>query len=177
MPDGECWHAKCWKRSGSCAGVARRLNGAFNGRIRCDSEAAYSSRLFSLRLLNKYQHSYSRFINSLFCHQSTTTMNFTSNQTNIPPNGIGALPFTPLLAPNAIFTTIFTILFTLHVILAFFFRKYYGYAIGMVCGLLLEMLGYIAKVQLAHSRTNKNGYIMCVVLRLGLELPFTLILV
>ncbi|KAJ2972032.1 hypothetical protein NQ176_g7387 [Zarea fungicola] len=90
-------------------------------------------------------------------------MNFTSNQTNIPPNGIGALPFTPLLAPNAIFTTIFTILFTLHVILAFFFRKYYGYAIGMVCGLLLEMLGYIAKVQLAHSRTNKNGYIMYII--------------
>ncbi|EGX95823.1 RTA1 domain protein [Cordyceps militaris CM01] len=30
----------------------------------------------------------------------------------------------------------------------------------MVCGLLLEMLGYIAKVQLAHSRTNKNAYIM-----------------
>jgi hypothetical protein len=24
----------------------------------------------------------------------------------------------------------------------------------------LEMLGYVAKVQLSHSRANKNGYIM-----------------
>ncbi len=88
-------------------------------------------------------------------------MNTTFNQINIPPNGIGALPFTPLLAPSAVFASIFAIFFFLHLILAVVFRKYYGYAIGMVCGLLLEMLGYIAKVQLSHSRTNKNAYIMC----------------
>lgn len=99
-------------------------------------------------------------------------MNTTFNQTNIPPNGIGALPFTPLLAPSAVFASIFAILFFLHLVLAAIFRKYYGYAIGMVCGLLLEMLGYIAKVQLSHSRTNKNAYIMW-----DLPLPRSMILV
>ncbi|ATY65734.1 RTA1 domain [Cordyceps militaris] len=90
-------------------------------------------------------------------------MNSTLNQIGIPPNGIGALRFTPLLAPSAVFSSIFAVLFSLHLVLAVLFRKYYGYAIGMVCGLLLEMLGYIAKVQLAHSRTNKNAYIMYII--------------
>lgn len=93
--------------------------------------------------------------------QISAAMNNTSNSTsNIPPNGIGALPFTPLLAPSAVFVTIFIILFLIHILLAIRFWRYYGYAIGMVCGLLLEMLGYVAKVQLAHDRMNKNGYIM-----------------
>ncbi|KAJ4155055.1 hypothetical protein LMH87_000321 [Akanthomyces muscarius] len=90
-------------------------------------------------------------------------MNFTSNGTHIPPNGIGALPFTPLLAPAAVFVAIFAILFAFHLVLAVLFPRFYGYSIGMVCGLLLEMLGYIAKVQLAHDRTNKNGYIMYII--------------
>lgn len=84
------------------------------------------------------------------------------NETNLPPNGIGALPFTPLLAPAAAFVAIFAILLAVHAVLAVMYQKYYGYSIGMVCGLLLEMLGYIAKVQLSHDRMNKNGYIMYV---------------
>jgi hypothetical protein len=86
--------------------------------------------------------------------------NTTNSTINKPPNGEGALPFTPLLAPSAIFTTIFGILFALHLFLAYKFRRYYGYAIGMVCGLLLEFLGYIAKVMLSKDRRDKNGYIM-----------------
>lgn len=88
------------------------------------------------------------------------------NQTHVPPNGIGALPFTPLLAPAAVFVSIFSVLFTIHLVMAVLFPKFYGYSIGMVCGLLLEMLGYVAKVQLSHSRTNKNAYIMFVALHL-----------
>ncbi|KAJ3497179.1 hypothetical protein NLG97_g2096 [Lecanicillium saksenae] len=90
-------------------------------------------------------------------------MNSTLAGSHIPPNGIGALPFTPLLTPSIVFTSIFAVLFALHILLAVFYRKYYGYAIGMVCGLLLEMLGYIAKVQLSHNRFNKNGYIMYII--------------
>lgn len=88
-------------------------------------------------------------------------MDSSDNDTQrIPPNGVGALPFTPLHAPNAVFVAIFTILFAIHLGLAVKFWRYYGYAIGMVCGLLLEMLGYIAKVQLSNNRKDKNGYIM-----------------
>ncbi|KAL9489428.1 hypothetical protein ACSS6W_001705 [Trichoderma asperelloides] len=88
-------------------------------------------------------------------------MNSTINSTSqIPPNGIGAVSFTPLLAPNAIFVTLFILIFIIQIILTFRFWRFYGYAIGMLGGLLLELLGYVAKVQLSHNRANKNGYII-----------------
>ncbi|UKZ80774.1 hypothetical protein TrVFT333_008539 [Trichoderma virens FT-333] len=87
----------------------------------------------------------------------------TNGTSHIPPNGIGALSFTPMLAPNAIFVTVFTILLIIQLVLTVRFWRYYGYAIGMLGGLLLELLGYVAKVQLSHSRTNKNGYIMYII--------------
>ncbi|PNP47716.1 hypothetical protein TGAMA5MH_01540 [Trichoderma gamsii] len=91
-------------------------------------------------------------------------MNSTANSTSqIPPNGIGAVSFTPLLAPNALFVTLFTILFTIQIILNIRFWRFYGYATGMLGGLLLEMLGYVAKIQLSHNRANKNGYIMYII--------------
>ncbi|PTB79152.1 hypothetical protein M440DRAFT_1436501 [Trichoderma longibrachiatum ATCC 18648] len=91
-------------------------------------------------------------------------MNATTNTTSqVPPNGIGALSFTPLLAPNALFITIFTILLLIHVLFAIRFWRFYGYAIGMLGGLLLELLGYVAKVQLSRNRANKNGYIMYII--------------
>jgi hypothetical protein len=82
------------------------------------------------------------------------------NATDVSYRGPWRISFTPLLAPNAIFTTIFTILLLIHVLLAIRFWRFYGYAFGMLGGLLLELLGYVAKVQLAHDRSNKNGYIM-----------------
>jgi len=87
-------------------------------------------------------------------------MNTTSASDSIDPNRIAALPFTPLPAPNAIFLTIFLTLLLGHVILAIRFWRYSGYSIGMFCGLLLEFLGYVAKVQLSHDRTHKDAYIM-----------------
>lgn len=82
------------------------------------------------------------------------------NATDVSYHGPGRISFTPLLAPNAIFTSVFTILLLIHLFLAISFWCFYGYAIGMLGGLLLELLGYVAKVQLAHDRSNKNGYIM-----------------
>ncbi|KAL3952766.1 hypothetical protein ACCO45_012709 [Purpureocillium lilacinum] len=73
---------------------------------------------------------------------------------------IGALPFTPMYGPNAFFLSIFTILFVVQIVLTYFFWRSYGYAIGMLGGLLLELLGYAAKLMLSQDRRNKNGYIM-----------------
>lgn len=88
-------------------------------------------------------------------------MNNTNNGTHtIPPNGIGALTFTPILAANAVFVAIFSVLLFCQALLTIKFWRHYGYAIGMLCGLLLEMLGCVAKVQLSHNRQNKNAYIM-----------------
>ncbi|KAJ5900937.1 uncharacterized protein N7473_005007 [Penicillium subrubescens] len=84
------------------------------------------------------------------------------NATDISYRGPGRISFTPLLAPNAIFTTIFTILFLNHLLFTIRFWRFYGYAIGMLGGLLLELLGYVAKVQLARHG-DKNGYIMYII--------------
>ncbi|KAL6871214.1 RTA1 like domain-containing protein [Trichoderma novae-zelandiae] len=88
----------------------------------------------------------------------------TTNKTGqIPPDGISALSFTPLLAPNALFVNLFTIIFLIQLVLTIRFWRFYGYAIGMLGGLLLELLGYVAKVQLSRNRANKNGYIMYII--------------
>lgn len=75
-------------------------------------------------------------------------------------NGIAALSFTPLAVPNAVFLAIFCILLLVHLVLATHLYRWYGYMIGMLGGLLLEMLGYIAKVSLSKNRANKSAYIM-----------------
>lgn len=82
------------------------------------------------------------------------------NTTTSQPNGIAAIDFSPLLAPNAIFLSFYSIFLLLHVLIAIRFWRFYGYSIGMVCGILLELIGYCGKVQLSHNRDNKDGYIM-----------------
>lgn len=82
------------------------------------------------------------------------------NATGPPQPNIGVLPFVPLYGPNAFFLAVFSILLAVQILLTCRFWRSYGYAIGMLGGLLLEVLGYAAKVMLSHNRTNKNGYIM-----------------
>ena len=83
-----------------------------------------------------------------------------STNTTIPPNGIGALPFTPMYQPNAVFLSFFVIIFVVQCVYTALFWKYYGYSIGMLGGVLLELLGYAAKLMLSHNPKDKNGYIM-----------------
>ncbi|KAF5647348.1 phospholipid-translocating ATPase [Fusarium tjaetaba] len=85
------------------------------------------------------------------------------NTTTPLRNGIAAIDFSPLLAPDAIFLSFYSIFLLLHVLIAIRFWRFYGYSIGMVCGILLELVGYCGKVQLSHNRDNKNGYIMYII--------------
>ncbi len=82
------------------------------------------------------------------------------NATVPPSNHIGGLSFVPSYGPNAFFLAVFVILLSAQIVLTYFFWRSYGYAIGMLGGLLLEVLGYAAKVMLSRDRRNKNGYIM-----------------
>lgn len=81
----------------------------------------------------------------------------------VSANGIGALPFTPQMVPALIFSVVYGVLLSLQLLVAARFWRYYGNAIGMLCGLLLELLGYVAKVMLSRDRFNKNGYVMYII--------------
>ena len=70
------------------------------------------------------------------------------------------LGFTPLYIPNVIFLVFFSLSLTGHFISSIIFRRRYGYAIGMLAGVLLEVLGYDGKVQLSQNREDTNAYIM-----------------
>jgi hypothetical protein len=64
-------------------------------------------------------------------------------------------------APNAFFLSVFVILLAAQCgLVVLFGKRWYGYSIGMMGGLLLELLGYAAKLMLSNDRYNKNGYIM-----------------
>jgi hypothetical protein len=83
------------------------------------------------------------------------------NETNTElPNGIGALNFTPFFTANVILAILFAIFLSVHVVLTIRYWRYYGYALGMLSGLLLELLGCVAKVKLSHNRADKSSYIM-----------------
>jgi len=75
-------------------------------------------------------------------------------------NNNGVISFTPHYAANVVFLTLFVLLFASHVSLAVRYWRCYGYTIGMICGLLLEFLGYLAKVRLSRNREDKSSYIM-----------------
>lgn len=75
-------------------------------------------------------------------------------------NNDGVISFTPQYAANVVFLTLFVLLFAGHVGLAIRYWRCYGYTIGMICGLLLEFLGYLAKVRLSRNREDQSSYIM-----------------
>lgn len=108
--------------------------------------------------MNKRNHHFRIPVQKPSSPHIQASMNSTDSN-HVAPNGVGAINFVPILAANAIFLTIFCILLFLHCILVLRFWRYYGYAISMIGGLLLELIGYAAKVQLAHNQSNKNAYI------------------
>ncbi|KAL5587205.1 hypothetical protein FOVSG1_012341 [Fusarium oxysporum f. sp. vasinfectum] len=113
----------------------------------------------SIRLIVSGSSTGSGNVSMRFFNFLTVAMNTTTSL----PNSIEAMGFSPLLAPNAIFLSFYSILLLLHVLIALRFWRFFGYSIGMVCGILLELVGYCGKVQLSHNRDNKDGYIMYII--------------
>lgn len=79
--------------------------------------------------------------------------------TPITTGGEGQISFTPQCAPNEFFLAIYALLIPTQLILSVTSLRFYGYAIGMLGGLILELVGYIAKVQLCHNHDAKGSYI------------------
>jgi hypothetical protein len=64
--------------------------------------------------------------------------------------------YIPTLAGNIIFLAIFGILLIVHIVQGIRYRTW-GILVGMISGLLLEVIGYIGRVQM-HFNPFKSGY-------------------
>lgn len=58
--------------------------------------------------------------------------------------------YVPSLPPNALFTALFTLSLLLFVGQAVYSKRFLGFTIAMVCGSILEIIGYIGRV-MAHN--------------------------
>ena len=87
-----------------------------------------------------------------------------STQTDAPctvntcPLSEGIITYQPSIGGNASFLAIFGFLLFLHVGLGIR-HKTWSYLVAMVCGLILEVVGYIGRLQLHDDPFNFNFFI------------------
>jgi hypothetical protein len=67
--------------------------------------------------------------------------------------------YIPSLAGNAFFLAIFLIILLIHIGFGIHYRTW-GVLIGMFCGLLLEILGYVGRVQMHYNPFKFNPFTM-----------------
>lgn len=68
----------------------------------------------------------------------------------------GQIQYIPTLAGNAIYAGIFGVILLLQLVLGIRYKTW-GYLVGMSCGLILEIIGYIARI-LLHDNIFENNY-------------------
>ncbi len=69
------------------------------------------------------------------------------------------LTYDPSLAGNVIFAVLFGLLLSLHIILGTYYRTW-GYTIGMVGGMILELIGYIGRIQMHYNPFIQQPFFM-----------------
>ncbi|KIW83722.1 hypothetical protein Z517_02968 [Fonsecaea pedrosoi CBS 271.37] len=74
----------------------------------------------------------------------------------------GQIDYIPTLAGNAIYTGIFGLLFALQLFFGIRYRTW-GFMVGMVCGILLEVVGYVGRLMLHDNIFDKNSFIIYLV--------------
>jgi len=70
------------------------------------------------------------------------------------------LNYDPSLAANALYLSIFGLFLAIQCIQGYYFRTW-TYTIGMVVGLIGEVVGYIARVQMHFNPFLANPFLMC----------------
>jgi len=75
------------------------------------------------------------------------------------PLSCAQLDYLPSLAGNALFATLFALLLAVQVGLGIRFKAW-GFMAGMVCGLILELVGYAGRIMLHGNPFNFNNFIM-----------------
>jgi hypothetical protein len=71
----------------------------------------------------------------------------------------GQVKFLPNLAGNSLFTAIFGVLFIVQAFLGVRYRTW-GFLVGMLCGLALEIVGYAGRLMLHNNPFNFNNFLM-----------------
>jgi len=67
--------------------------------------------------------------------------------------------YLPSYGANLFFIILFAILIVPHLGLGIFYKTW-GFMIGMLFGLVLEVLGYVARVQLHNNPFDGNAFLM-----------------
>ncbi|KIY03422.1 uncharacterized protein Z520_00113 [Fonsecaea multimorphosa CBS 102226] len=71
----------------------------------------------------------------------------------------GQIQYIPTLVGNAIYTGIFGLLLLLQLLLGIRYRTW-GFLVGMTCGIVLEIVGYVGRLMLNNDIFDKNSFII-----------------
>ena len=71
----------------------------------------------------------------------------------------GYVEYAPVLGGNAAYLAIFAIFLGFQTGIGLFYRTW-GFWIGMVCGLILEIIGYAGRIMLRTSPFNLNTFLL-----------------
>ena len=71
----------------------------------------------------------------------------------------GYVEYAPVLGGNAAYLAIFAIFLCLQTGIGLFYRTW-GFWIGMVCGLILEIIGYAGRIMLRTSPFDLNTFLL-----------------
>lgn len=76
---------------------------------------------------------------------------------SICPLSVAQVDYIPTLAGNAIFLAAFGVLLLLHTFLGIRYRTW-GVLVGMFGGLLLEVLGYVGRIQMHYNPFRYDAF-------------------
>lgn len=71
------------------------------------------------------------------------------------------LSYAPNLAQNATYLAIFAVLLIMQTIMGLRFRTW-GYVIGMFCGLILEVIGYVGRIRMRDDPFDLSTFLLYV---------------
>jgi hypothetical protein len=75
------------------------------------------------------------------------------------PIAAAQLPYAPNLFGNALYLSIFSLCLALNLIFGVWFRTW-GYAVGMVTGCVLEVLGYVGRVKMHFNPFPSDPFML-----------------
>ena len=75
------------------------------------------------------------------------------------PLSCAPMEYLPTLAGNAVYAAVFGLLLIVQLGLGIMYKTW-GFTICMICGLILEVVGYAGRIMLHNNPFNFNNFIM-----------------